>query len=229
MKLTTLNTQGFDNWGARQAFVAEYIAAEKPDIIFFQEVVFLPDTAPFNQVQLLNKVLNYPYELSSVTRLQDSTAYKVYREGLATISRYPIMKSDTIVLQQAEGDEHNRIVQLLDIEIDGEIIQFANIHFSLTDFVDYATAHLVELFEILAARGEQRIIAGDFNMTHLENFEYMWDETYTASTQVPYVTFPAENKRVDYFLIPKSYSFTSITTSGDSLSDHRAVTVEITS
>ena len=227
MKLTTLNTQGFTNWKERQSFIAEYISAEKPDVVFFQEVVFLPDTAPFNQVQLLNKEINYPYELSSVTRLQDSTVYKVYREGLATISRYPIVKSDTIVLQQAEGDEHNRIVQLLDIQIGDEIVKFANIHFSLTDFVDYATAHLVELFEILAARGEQRIITGDFNITHLENFEYIWGDAYTASTQVPYVSFPGEDKRVDYYLIPKAYSFASITTSDDSLSDHRAVTVEL--
>ena len=35
------------------------------------------------------------------------------------------------------------------------------------------------------------------------------------------------HKRNDYVLVPKPFVFAEITTSGDELSDHRAVTVEI--
>jgi endonuclease/exonuclease/phosphatase family metal-dependent hydrolase len=195
----------------------------------FQEVVFLPTISPYNQVQLLNTELEYPQQHSVITRLQASTKYDTYREGLAVLSKYPVMATDTIVLKQSPNDEHNRIVQLVDVVVDGQTIKLANVHFSLTDTIDFATAHLRETLEILAARGEERIVAGDFNLSHLEELSDMWADTYRASTEQDYITFPKTNKRIDYFLIPKAYSFDSISTSeGAVLSDHQAVTVDIT-
>jgi endonuclease/exonuclease/phosphatase family metal-dependent hydrolase len=227
VRITTLNLQQFTDWETRQPFIIEYLQATAPDIVFFQEVVFLPDTSPRNQAQLLDQTLKYPYIHSAITRLQPSSQYKTYREGLAALSKYPVVQSDTLILKQAEGDEHNRIVQLLDIEIEGQVIKFANVHFSLTDTTDFATAHLKETLEILELRGEERIIAGDFNLSNLEELTDIWGDRYRCSTEADYITFPSMNKRVDYFLIPKSYSFTSISTSDDTLSDHRAVTADI--
>lgn len=227
MKLTTLNLQGFDLWSDRQPAIINFLTEQAPDVIFFQEAVFLPEVSPFNPGQLLNQELKYPYEHSDITRLQVGLHYPVYREGLVMLSKYPIVKSDTLILNQAKGDEHNRIVQLIDIEKDGEIIKLANIHFSITDFVDYATPHLQELLELLHLRGEERIMLGDFNLTYLEESQHLWGEQYIASTEKPYITFPKMNKRVDYALIPKKYSFESIDVSDDSLSDHRALTVVI--
>ncbi len=228
IKVTTLNLQGFINWESRNQAILNYMQSEGPDIAFFQEVVYLSGTSPYNQAQLLNQQLGYAYEQSAVTRLQPSTVYAVFREGLAAISKYPIIKSDTLVLQQEPGDEHNRIIQLLDIQIDNQIVKFVNVHFSLTDYDNYATAHLKETLEILASRGEERIIVGDFNMNYLEELEYLWGAQYKASTYTPYVSFASQNKRVDYFLIPKAYEFASLSTSGDTLSDHRAVSAVLT-
>jgi len=227
MKITTLNLQGFEDWEDRQSEILTYLTETNPDVILFQEVVFIPTISPFNQVQLLNKDLCYTYEHSAVTRLQPSREYETFREGLAALSRFPVIKSDTIVLKKTEGDEHNRIIQLLDVEVEGSIVKLANIHFSLSDFTDYATAHLAETLEILQKHDEQRIIAGDFNLDHLESLSALWGDVYEASTKIPYVSYPAMRKRNDYFLVPKSYSFLDITTSRDGLSDHRAVTVEI--
>jgi len=227
MKITSLNLQEFKDWESRQPIIIDYLQTESPDIILFQEVVFLPDTSPYNQAQVLNETLGYPVEQSAVTRLQPSHAHETYREGLAALSRYPVVKSDTIILKQASGDEHNRIIQLLDIDIDGSILKIANIHFSITDITDFATAHLEETLEILKSRGEKRIIAGDFNLSFLEDSFELWGDEYRSSTDQPYVTFPRLDKRVDYFLIPKEYSFISISTSGDGLSDHRALTADI--
>ena len=143
------------------------------------------------------------------------------------MSKYPIIESDTLVLKKAPGDEHNRIVQLLDISLGDRVLKIANVHFSLTDTIDFATAHLKETLEILSARGEERIIAGDFNMDHLEALSGIWEEHYRSSTERPYVSFPAMNKRIDYFLIPHANSFLDISTSTGELSDHQAVTVDI--
>jgi endonuclease/exonuclease/phosphatase family metal-dependent hydrolase len=227
MRITTLNLQQFVNWEARQPAIIDYLQSTSPDIIVFQEVVFLPKISPYNQVQLLNQTLNYSTIHSAITRLQPSTEHETYREGLAALSKFPVVQSDTIILKQAPGDEHNRIVQLLDLEVDGRIIKIANVHFSITDIIDFATAHLTETLEILAMRGEERIIVGDFNLSSLEEAAYLWEKQYRCSTEKDYITFPKQNKRIDYFLIPKAYSFESISTSEGELSDHQAVTVDI--
>ena len=87
MKLTTLNLQGFNDWLHREPEIIDYLKATDPDVILFQEVVFLPAISAFNQVQLLNKKLNYPFEHSAVTRLQPSHEYETFREGLAVLSK----------------------------------------------------------------------------------------------------------------------------------------------
>ena len=226
MKLTTLNLQGFHDWQNRKPEILKYLKETDPDIILFQEVVFIPEISYYNQVQLLNTELEYPYEHSSITRLQVGLEYPVYREGLAMLSKYPVTKSDTIILKQEKGDEHNRIVQLIDIRVGERIVKFANIHFSITDFTDFATAHLVETVEIIKDRKEQRIIAGDFNIDFLEDFSTIWGDDYVASTKIPYISYPSMNKRNDYVLLPKPDDFTSLSLSNDALSDHRALTVE---
>ena len=227
MKLTTLNLQGLIDWNDRKPEIVTYLSATKPDIIVFQEVVYIPTVSPYTQVQLLNTELGYAFEHSAVTRLQPSHQYPVFREGLAMLSNYPVLSTDTIVLRKAEGDEHNRIVQLIDIDVNGAIVKLANVHFSLSDTIDYATGHLKETLEILKMRGEERIIAGDFNLDHLESVAELWNDSYEATTKVPYISYPAMNKRNDYVLVPKAYNFTDLSTSGDLLSDHRAVTIKI--
>lgn len=227
MKLTTLNLQGFTDWQQRKPEIVDYLKTTDPDVILFQEVVFLPDISAFNQVQLLNQELGYPYEHSAVTRLQPSMEYTTFREGLSVLSKYPVTKTDTVVLKKEFDDEHHRIIQLIDILKDDAPVLLANVHFSLTDETDFATAHLQETLDIIKNKNEERIIAGDFNIDHLEQLAYIWDERYEASTKIPYISYPTMNKRNDYVLVPKQFVFAKLSTSGDTLSDHRAVTVEI--
>lgn len=226
MRITTLNLHEFNDWEARQPAIIEYLQTVSPDLILFQEVVFLPDISPYNQVQLLNKDLQYRSEHSVISRLQPSTVHETYREGLAALSRYRINKTDTIILKQEVGDEHNRIIQLLDLEVDERSVKIAHVHFSITDITDFATAHLLETLAILATRGEERIIVGDFNLSNLNDTADVWTEQYRCSNESDYISYPSMNKSTDYALIPRSYVFTNIQVSGDNLSDHRALTLD---
>ncbi|MFZ1250133.1 MAG: endonuclease/exonuclease/phosphatase family protein [Candidatus Microsaccharimonas sp.] len=230
LTLTSLNLQAFENWEERSPKIIEYLSKVKPDVIFFQETVFLPSVSPHNQAQLLNQTLGYPFEDSAISRLQVGVDYPTYREGLALLSKYPISSSDTLILKKSEGDTLNRILQMIDIKIGKHILRLGNVHFSITDVVDYATPHLKETLEILASRHEKRILMGDFNLSYLEDSSDLWGEEYIASTEVPYITYPSWHegpKRTDYALIPNECSFDSIEVSGDGLSDHRALTVVI--
>ncbi len=230
LKLTSLNLFAFDHWEERAPLILDYLKKTDSDVVVFQEAVFLPNISPHNQAQLLNQDLGYPYQVSTISRLQASTEHPVYREGLALISKYHIRSSDTLILKKDDRDEHNRILQLVDVWIGDQIVRIGHVHFSITDDIDFATPHLIETLSILKSRNEKRILIGDFNLSHLEDTSHLWEDEYIASTEVPYITYPTWRegpKRTDYALIPKEYSFSSITVSGDGLSDHRALTVEI--
>lgn len=227
MKLMTLNVQGFDDWDDREASIIHYLRKQNPDIIFFQEVVYLPEVSPYTPVELLNQSLGYPYQLNAISRLQVGLQYPVYREGMSMLSRYPIVKSDIIALKKEDRDEHSRILQLADLVVEDRIVKVANIHLSITDFFDLATPQLKEVLDIFKSRDETRIIMGDFNMAFLEQTAHLWQDDYIASTEKDYMTYPLMKKRVDYALIPKSYHYDSINVSDDSLSDHRALAISI--
>lgn len=231
MKLTfgSLNVQSFTDWKTREPAIIEHFEKTTPDVILFQEVTFLPQIDPYTQVTLLNQSLQYPYEATHITRLQDSHEYETYREGLGILSKWPILKTETLILKQQTHDEHQRIVQLVDLLCHKKVVRLAHVHFSISDNDEnLPRQHLYELLEILTARGETRIIGGDFNMNDIELHTDLWQDDYISSSVTPYITYPSMNKRVDYFLLPKSYGFLDIQTSGDGLSDHRALEVSVT-
>jgi endonuclease/exonuclease/phosphatase family metal-dependent hydrolase len=224
MKLTTLNLNGQNNWRKREPFILKYLTAEDADIVFFQEVVYLPEESPYTPVSLLNRRLKYPYEQSIISRLQTSTQYKDYREGLSVLSKFPITTSETLVLKQDPHDHLQRIVQLIDVNYHGHIVKLANVHFA--ENPELAYDHLAELLEILKSRHERRIIIGDFNMPDLKHNQ-LWKNTYTASTSEYYISYPTNNDRIDYVLMPKSDILVDVSLSPDGLSDHRALTANI--
>lgn len=230
MKITfgSLNVQAFDAWDSRKNNIIDFIRQSDLDVVLFQEVTFLPQINAENQVSLLNKELKYPYENSAVTRLQTSPHYENYREGIGLISKWPILKSETFILKQQPHDEHQRIVQLVDMKVGEIVVKFANVHFSISDNDEnLPREHLRELIEVLESRGETRIIGGDLNMDDVDLHADLWSEHYISSSVVPYISYPSMNKRVDYFLLPKEYAFLNIATSPDGLSDHRGLVVEI--
>jgi endonuclease/exonuclease/phosphatase family metal-dependent hydrolase len=227
MKITTLNLEGFTNWEDRKDRIFEYLRTTNPDIIFFQEVVFLPRISPITQVEILDKSLHYTYSHVSISRLQTGTKDPVFREGLAILSKAPVTKTEVIVLKKDLRDEHNRIIQLVDVVINHKILKFVNVHYSITDTYDLATPQLEETLSILEARGEERIIIGDFNINDLNKSREIWQDKYDSSTSFNYVSYPDMDKRNDYILIPKSFKIEFVTVSGDELSDHRALTAVI--
>lgn len=101
--------------------------------------------------------------MSTISRLQVGLEYPVYRKGLALISKYHIRSSDTLTLKKDDTDEHNRILQLIDVWVGNQIIRIGHVHFSITGFVDYATPHL-------------------------EETSMLWENGYKSTTVVPYVT-----------------------------------------
>jgi endonuclease/exonuclease/phosphatase family metal-dependent hydrolase len=225
MRITTLNLRGFFDWGQRAPRVSAYLRDVAPDVVLFQEVVFLPDVAPFSPVELLNRDLGMPERHEAITRLQRGRTHPVYREGLAVLSRLPVHASQTLALQHEQGDPHQRIVQLVDVAAEDGVWPLANVHLSVRD--DFALHHLREVLEILRDKGERRILGGDFNVDHLERYSDLWSDAVLTSTVAGYRSHPSSNENDDYFLVPTEYRIDRVTVSGDDLSDHEAVTVDL--
>jgi endonuclease/exonuclease/phosphatase family metal-dependent hydrolase len=225
VRITTLNLRGFFDWTARSPQIIAFLRGVDPDVILFQEVVYLPEISPLSPVELLNRELRLPYRHEAITRLQRGRTHPVYREGLALLSRTPIVATQTLALEHEQGDPHQRIVQFADVEEDGGVWPLANVHLSVRD--DFALHHLEEVLTVLHAKGERRILGGDFNVDHLEQHASLWRDAVLTSAVAHYQSHPSSQENDDYFLVPTEFAIDRVTVSGDDLSDHEAVTVDL--
>lgn len=226
LKVCTLNLWGFNDWEQRQTAIVDYLKNTDPDVVFFQEVIYDPEVSAQTQVSLLNKVLDYKYEYVEVPRSFSNDKAKNHREGLAALSKHRVAKSETLALRKNEADKHVRIVQMLDIQVGSSAVQFANVHFSSQ--TEFSRAHLQELLGLLDGRDEERIIIGDFNMLLPDEDRGLFEKSYILSTDfVSYISYPEKSETLDYILLPKDCVFHNIDTSTENLSDHNAVTAEI--
>jgi endonuclease/exonuclease/phosphatase family metal-dependent hydrolase len=225
MRITSLNLRGFFDWEARSPQIVAYLRGIDPDVVLFQEAVFLPEVSPFSPVELLNRELGLPFRHEAITRLQHGRTHPVYREGLAVLSRLPLAATQALALQHEQGDPHQRIVQLVDAVADDGVWPLANVHLSVRD--DFALRHLGEVLTILRDKGERRILGGDFNVDHLERHAALWDDAVLTSTVARYQSHPSSGENDDYFLVPAEFSIDRVLVSGDELSDHEAITVDL--
>jgi endonuclease/exonuclease/phosphatase family metal-dependent hydrolase len=225
MRITTLNLRGFFDWDARSPQILEYLRGVDADVILFQEVVFLPDVSPFSPVELLNRQLRLPVRHEAITRLQHGRTHPVYREGLALLSKVPVNGTQTLALRHEQGDPHQRIVQLADVQGDDGVWPLANVHLSVRD--DFALHHLGEVLGVLQAKGERRILGGDFNVDHLEQHADLWQDAVLTSSVAEYRSHPSSAENDDYFLVPTEFRIDRVLVSGDRLSDHEAITVDL--
>ncbi len=230
LRIASLNLWRFNDWEKRKSLIASVLKDKNYDVIFFQEVQKdLSSLSNLNQIDILNKEINYPYidfsEAMIKTMSKGIPLLTPISHGIGLMSKFPILNKSIIRMSKFPEDTDKRISVIYDIEIDGNVISFINIHFSNRD--DWAEAHLKELLTQLDSTKEY-IIIGDFNIFHLEKYESLYINKYKNSFSFKnYISFPKENATFDYVLIPKDYNFVDIETT-DGLSDHSMIIVEIT-
>lgn len=222
MRIVSLNLSGYKDWVMRAPQVIDFLNKVDADFVFFQEVRLDLDISPLAQSDLINSSLAspLPYTSSSISRYYEPSVDKPYREGLAVLSRHPILKEETLALTKASDDKHQRIIQNLDIDVAGEVIRFSNIHLSNNH---NSNNQLKEVLSIFDSRNEKRIIVGDFNIPDLDSHSQTLDDEYTISTKFSnYISYPSKNQTLDYILLPPGFSCKSLKTVDD-LSDHSAL------
>jgi endonuclease/exonuclease/phosphatase family metal-dependent hydrolase len=173
----------------------------------------------------LNRILAKPYKYSSVsvTKFYRPRAGDPFREGLAVLSRFPIVRTESLALYQAEDDKHVRTIQNVDLDSRDEEIKISNVHFSNNA---HSMEQLRETLSIFDTRGEERIVVGDFNIFELGESRADYGEKYSSSVDFSkYISYPSQGQTLDYVLLPLKYTFSSVDVL-EGLSDHNALIVD---
>ncbi len=220
--LLTLNLAGYKDWAAREPEIIKALNQANADVVLLQEVRYDPSISPLTQANYINSLLDIPYEysVSDVSRFYAPSVGEPYREGLAILSKFPLHNPETLALTKSADDKHTRIIQNADVDMHGTALGLTNVHFSNNQ---YSTTQLKETLNILIERNTTNIIAGDFNIFDINDQRANFDDKYSISTDImPYISFPAENRTLDYILLPKAFQFVDIKTL-DGVSDHAGV------
>lgn len=124
MTLVSYNVRNFDlyNWRGnfkRRDSIIKYLTEIKPDIICFQEY-YNDKVNTYNTNDSLKRILNLPYvHYESLIKVDN-----LYDFGLATLSRYPIIRQ--IKLFKSKRSTNN--VMVTDVIVHGDTIRIFNCH-----------------------------------------------------------------------------------------------------
>jgi len=147
MKIFTLNTWGVSGtYEKRWPLIVSELERLQPDVFFFQEVF----ESKFAEMALKR----FPFFSASA-----------YPGGLFTLSRYPILKSQTVIYQrQSPLEDYSRYLLLAEVERGKTRVLLANTHLSWKpNDGDSRIGQAGELLKIVADRKLPTLAAGDFN------------------------------------------------------------------
>ena len=232
VKLMTLNLWGYEQWDTRKGAISSLISEQSPDIVALQEVQLDAAKSPISQAAYLAQAVDFQYvvyapSLRTARHPRGKSLTQGYSHGLALLSKYPILSSESYLLSQGVDFQEPCSVLFATVEENGEKTEICNVHFGNTD--NESSEHLKELLEICTARNSRPIILGDFNIFGLgsNGRDDLLDSYILSTNQLDYISIPKNNDTLDYIAVPEEYSFASVNCPDDRVSDHRAVIAEI--
>lgn len=225
----TLNLWCYFDWNNRKDAIVSLISKESPDVIAFQEAQTNHSFSPLPQSDTIANMCGYTYRVFAPTYKRDGQIDKdggMTQEtsfGLALLSKYPILSSETYFLRQHPSHDEACSVLFVTLNVNGEQVDICNVHFGNSDL--FSDLHLNELMDVCEERSLQPIILGDFNHFNLAVYKENRLKDYVLSTDLlNYTSIPKNNGTLDYIIAPKeSYSISEVICPNDYVSDHRAV------
>lgn len=233
IKLATLNIWGYTDWVNRKDSIVSVINSLQPDILALQEVQTNLAFSPRPQSDFLAKCCGFSYRIFAPTyrrgqqidRQGEETQEASY--GLALLSMYPIMSSETYFLRQHTEHAETCSVLFVALNVDGARTEICNVHFGNSDLS--SDLHLNELMDLCEMRKSRPIIVGDFNNFGLNGYKQTRLDGYELSTdKADYISLPKNDGTLDYIAAPSgSYSIREVICPEEYLSDHRMVLASI--
>jgi endonuclease/exonuclease/phosphatase family metal-dependent hydrolase len=229
LKIMTLNLWCYFDWSNRKDNINTVIKNLEPDFIAFQEAQTNPSFSPFPQSDSIADSTGYKYRIFAPTYKRDGQIDKdgdMTQEtsfGLAFISKYPIISSETYFLRQHPDHDEACSVLFCKVDVNGTLIDICNVHFGNSD--TFADLHINELMDVCEKRKITPIILGDFNIFDLSAYKKSRLKDYTITTDIAvYESMPKNNGTLDYITAPTSdYVIKTVVCPQEYVSDHRAL------
>lgn len=233
LKMATLNIWCYFDWKNRKENLASLLHDQSPDFIALQEAQTNHAFSHWPQSDFVANACGLKYRVFAPTYKRDGQIDKKgnYTQetsfGLAFLSRYPIISSETYFLKQHPDHDEACSVLFVTVEKDGAEVEFCNVHFGNSDL--FSDLHLKELMELCGNRGVTPIMVGDFNNFYLGAYKTTQLKGYSISTDVTkYISMPKDKGTLDYIATPTSdYLIKDVVCPEDYVSDHRIVFANI--
>lgn len=233
LTLMTLNLWGYFDWENRKDTITSVINKLNPDVIAFQEAQTNHSFSPWPQSDFIADICNFKYRIFAPTYRRDGQVDKkggMTQEtsfGLALISKYPIISSETYFLRQHPDHDEACSVLFVKLDMNGEEVDVCNVHFGNSDL--FSDLHINELMDLCEERSVQPIILGDFNHFQLDMYKEKRLKGYSLTTDIAkYESMPKNNGTLDYIVVPaKKYSLKKVICPAEYVSDHRALFASI--
>lgn len=206
-----------------------------PDVVALQEVDFGAHRTHFiNEMDEIAQKAGYPFVAYATTWNQKYIAWPYWPvkkhfgkmlSGQVILSRYPILSQQVVTFEKPASNPFwynwfylNRVVQKVVLDLDGQKIDFWNVH--LEAFDEKTREEQLKKLSNLVLSNENKkvIVAGDFNTDNpiIENFK---------STEA-FFTYPSwsPNEKLDHIFYSSFFNLNkSDKSSGVEASDHLAV------
>ena len=256
MKLLTLNLHLWheEDQINKLKKIANFIKENDVDVCFFQEVaqlesneIIIDNIKKDNNAYLIKTYLDKEYYLYFEYK---KNGYEVYNEGLAILSKYPLINKDWFYISKVKDskDWHTRIIVKASIKYNNEIIDLYSTHMGWDEGIERYFDQVDEYVKNINFQNKF-ILAGDFNcMYNSIQYKYILSKDLTSIIEKvninPYLNptfhfkldFPInetiKNSHIDYFFTNdkniKVNDYNIYFNKDDNLvSDHHLVMVDI--
>ena len=166
MRLLTINLHCRQEvaWRENLRILADFIKDQQVDVVLLQECAQPLETLKLssdNDVSLLQSHLKNQGLSFDVGWTLNHIGFQSFYEGLGVLSRFTIRKTEEVLISQSRDitDWQTRKVQIITLDILGEILTLCNLHLGLEGNALSELKRFKNLVEL-----KDLIIAGDFNI-----------------------------------------------------------------
>lgn len=179
LSLNLCNDPKLDN-NLKYHLISDFIIEENIDIVILQEVfqsqsedIAYENVRFYNKALLIQNIMGQKGGRKYHEKIHMfKTCWDIYDEGLAVISKYPIVKSFTKTISNITDYENYKKRDMLNVVVDhfGKLISISNLHLGWTDKTENWQDQFDKAISAIneSTRKERidcSIIAGDFNIS----------------------------------------------------------------
>ena len=216
--------------------VASLIKANDADIVLLQEVDRnTTRSGQVDQLAVLERLTGFHGVLGK------SLDYQGGDYGIATLSRWPVTRHETIHLPveppqtRAGGSHEPRVALVVETKTPRGALTILNTHLDASGEETYRLQEVREVAALAAGRKTlQLLVGGDFNSTpdsgvHAQMTATGLRDSWLECGAGNDLTYPASTpaKRIDYLYLGRAFRCTSATVIDTDASDHRPVLITL--